>query len=464
MGVEGLLKFIRDKHPKGYSEIPISKFKGKRMAIDVSGFMYRNMAVARNSAVKQMDLINKEYDENMVRRIWYSKLVNIFCDLLDAGVLPVIVFDGKGPALKGNERQVRMEKAAKQREEIRAAKEKLDEADELDKPKLVEELRKAYKHDTTIHASDHDLIRIVLNGIGLPCLQSNTEADHLCASLCLYGEVAAVFSADSDILTHGCPLLVTSILNKQDTLKRGYEEKTVTVYHLGNILKSLDMGMATFVDFCIMCGCDYNGHMSGRIKGIGPSKAEKIIKKYLYIEDIPQDVIDKAAKKDCPTDKSIYLAKECREQFSHFPIDELIVEFIEKDDTRYNSDEDDPYASDEEYEDNKDKDNTLGGVKLEQEFDEEEAKCKKINNEQPKIFGNRKNRYHLVSDSDIRTVFGMANIEEKTGAMRNMILNFIEKYEDSGEAGHVDKTYIPKIHRWTPDGKLYIDGELFAEF
>ena len=52
MGVEGLLAYIRKNHPYAHLKLPITFFKGKRMAVDVSGFMYRNMATARSEAIK----------------------------------------------------------------------------------------------------------------------------------------------------------------------------------------------------------------------------------------------------------------------------------------------------------------------------------------------------------------------------------------------------------------------------
>lgn len=432
MGIEGLLAYIRKNHPYAHLKLPITFFKGKRMAVDVSGFMYRNMSIARSEAIKKMDL-EKGYDEALVRKFWYSKLISVFINLLENGVLPIVVFDGQGPQLKSGEREKRNQKFKEKQEEIRVAKEALEAADIFDKKEMVENLRKAYKNDTSIPPADHDLIRIVLKGSGLPCLQSSTEADHLCASLCCYGEVAAVFSADSDILTHGSPMLVTNFMTQKDMKKEGITERTVVCYHLGYLLESMKMSMSTFVDFCIMCGCDYNDKTKCRIPGIGPSKAEKLLKKYLYIEDIPKKVLRKTTKKknkDVSIDK--YLRHLCREQFSHFPLDELIVEFEEKDD--YDSDEELP----EDYNDK---------------------------NEKTTIFGNRKDKFQLVSDADIRTVFDMVNIGDLSGKMKSSIWKFLEDNDDdSGEPGHLYFTWVPKKHIWKPDGDLYIDGKFFESF
>ena len=43
---------------------------------------------------------------------------------------------------------------------------------------------------------------------------------------------------------------------------------------LEEMLKSLELSYEQFIDFCILCGCDY----TAKIGGIGPVKALKMIK------------------------------------------------------------------------------------------------------------------------------------------------------------------------------------------
>ena len=51
---------------------------------------------------------------------------------------------------------------------------------------------------------------------------------------------------------------------------------------LETLLAQLDVDMDVFIDFCIMCGCDY----CGTIRGIGPSTAFKLLKTHGSIEKV----------------------------------------------------------------------------------------------------------------------------------------------------------------------------------
>lgn len=447
MGINNLLSYIREKHRKAVLYLPLKIFAGKRLSIDISGTMFKTMCSCRKEAVLHMDL-EKGYDEELVRKLWFERIVNIFCNLLDNGILPVIVFDGKTPQMKAKERVARVEKFRKKREEINLATEALRNCDPLDKQEMLDNLRKAYRNDTTISPQDHELIKIFLNGIGLPCLQAILEADCLVSSLCLYNEVAASFSIDSDILTHGSPLLITEILPYEKQKKMGLEERSFTCYHLGYLLESLDMSMASFVDFCILVGCDYNRDEQ-RIKGLGIVTAERLIKKYKYIEDIPLFELEKITK-GADVDISGYRHIESRIEFSHSPLNELILEFLQEE----QKDDD----SDEEYIDEPQQDHKIGGLKPLIKANPNEKY------ETANTFGNRRDRYQLVSNTDLNYVFSLVNITHMVDKMRSSIFGYLEKYDDSGEPGSIENTWYPDKHIWKENGDLYINGDLFESF
>jgi 5'-3' exonuclease len=56
---------------------------------------------------------------------------------------------------------------------------------------------------------------------------------------------------------------------------------------MNEVLKELDFNEEEMLDFCIMCGTDYNKN----IKGVGPVKSYNLIKKYKNL-----DVIEKTEK------------------------------------------------------------------------------------------------------------------------------------------------------------------------
>lgn len=131
--------------------------------------------------------------------------------------------------------------------------------------------------------------------LGVPVIEAPSEAEAQCARmaadgklylllfvmLCIVvfvlGLVFATATEDADALTFGTPVLVRH-LNFSDQQSKG---KPILVFSLNvcakhclvmchfhlyfqDILKDLQLSMEQFVDFCILCGCDY----CDRLKGI----------------------------------------------------------------------------------------------------------------------------------------------------------------------------------------------------
>lgn len=78
--------------------------------------------------------------------------------------------------------------------------------------------------------------------------------------------------------------------------------ETAKCVRYNDILNETKLTDEQFLDFCIMCSCDYND----RIKNVGPVKAFKMIQTYEKIENIPD--VD-------PTPLKYEL---CREKFRNY--------------------------------------------------------------------------------------------------------------------------------------------------
>ena len=57
-----------------------------------------------------------------------------------------------------------------------------------------------------------------------------------------------------DCLTFGAPLLIRDLNNKT---------KFTSEIHLESVLNELEIDFKQFVDFCILCGCDYTTGIDG---------------------------------------------------------------------------------------------------------------------------------------------------------------------------------------------------------
>jgi len=86
-----------------------------------------------------------------------------------------------------------------------------------------------------------------------------------------------------DALTFGTPVILRKL-----TMPESAKEKVIEI-NIAKVLIGLDLTYDQFIDFCILCGCDY----CESIKGIGPKTALKMLRKYGDIETILENLPDK---------------------------------------------------------------------------------------------------------------------------------------------------------------------------
>ena len=126
-----------------------------------------------------------------------------------------------------------------------------------------------------------DAIRL-LKLMGFPVLEAQSEAEAQCVQLLKEGKIHAVVSDDMDCLTFGCELLIKGVRTKNDPISE---------VNLSVALEGLGLSFKEFVDFCILCGCDY----CDSIENMGPVKAFTFIKEHKTIERV-LEVIDEENK------------------------------------------------------------------------------------------------------------------------------------------------------------------------
>mgnify|MGYP002714360561 CR=1 FL=1 len=161
-----------------------------------------------------------------------------------------------------------MEKRAERRTE---AKDKLEEAKELQNVEDIEKLNKRLVKVTRKHTDDCKRLLVLL---GIPIVQAPSEAEAQCAQLCKENLVYAAATEDMDALTFGCPRLIRNLTS-------GQNEK-VKEYQISKVLAGLDVTQDQFIDLSILMGCDY----CSNIRGIGGKKGLDLIRKFDSIEGI----------------------------------------------------------------------------------------------------------------------------------------------------------------------------------
>merc|ERR1711972_1061395 len=122
----------------------------------------------------------------------------------------------------------------------------------------------------------NEQVKKLLTLMGIPIVDAPSEAEATCAALCRDGKVYAAATEDADCLTFGTKTLVRNLMAAES------QKKTILEVTLAVVLEQLNVTMDQFIDFCILCGCDY----CDTIKGVGPQTAIKLIIQHGSLEKV----------------------------------------------------------------------------------------------------------------------------------------------------------------------------------
>ncbi|OQV13890.1 Flap endonuclease 1 [Hypsibius exemplaris] len=259
MGIKDLSKLIQEHAPAAIKESEMKNYFGRKVAIDASMALYQFMIAIRGDG----DVLTNETGDVT------SHLMGMFyrtIRMLDNGIKPVWVFDGKPPELKSVT-------LAKRKERREGAEKDLEEAKEVGEGEDVEKFQRRLVRVTKQH---NDEAKHLLKLMGVPYFEAPSEAEAQCAQLVRDGKVFATATEDMDALTFG-----SSILLRHMTFSEAKKMPILEV-HLSKVLEDFGISHDQFIDLCILLGCDY----CDSIRGIGPKKAFDLIKKHENLEGV----------------------------------------------------------------------------------------------------------------------------------------------------------------------------------
>lgn len=285
MGIDNLNGLLREKCPHVFVNRPLTEFVGKAVAIDANNWYFRLMSVHHRRTVDSTDITTGEPNRETTVQACNASAFDSICTFLSYGITPIFVFDGKHPASKLKTQQDRRSKREEAQQRLDELRKELANVDILARDgKRVDEMRKLLYQCNYVSASEFEYFRGLLRSVGIPCLQAEEEAEKYCSYLCYKGMVAAVVSHDTDNLAYGCPRVIMEFTDA--TYDRATNSKIHTVRTVGimDVLTGLKLSYASFVDLCIMLGCDYNKN----IPLIGATRAYAIIQKFGSIDRIPR--------------------------------------------------------------------------------------------------------------------------------------------------------------------------------
>ena len=189
-------------------------------------------------------------------------------NLVEAKIRPVYVFDGKPHPLKAKTLQER-----RKRKEL-AEKEWMEalEAGDLAKAKTKAQQTSRLTDEMIKQSKD------LLDALGIPHVQAPSEGESQASYMVKKGNAYATGSQDFDCLLVGSLRLVRNLTSSERRKLPGKEAYTKVFPKLIRLqpnLKSLGITQKQLVDMAILIGTDYNDG----VKGIGPKKSLKLIKK-----------------------------------------------------------------------------------------------------------------------------------------------------------------------------------------
>lgn len=304
MGINGINKLIQRHAANAFFSLPINKLSGKRIAVDGNIWMYTNMAIARKKVIYRTDIMAGEPNVDDIRREWFMALGNFVLLWLSYNVTPVFVFDGTHPVEKDDTKSGRREKRVNARTKIDNLYSQL----RTGQGGSIEELRRELCNYTFISSEDYAMFVHVVRNLGLPCLQAAADGEQLCSMLCVEGKVAAVYSADTDNMVYGCPLVITGLSKTMGRDERGEKIHNLDCVRYDMVLVGINIPHSMFVDLCIMSGCDFNTNMPG----YAALKSLALLRTYGRIENLPANLNTECLKYE-----------RCREIFRYVPSEKI---------------------------------------------------------------------------------------------------------------------------------------------
>lgn len=239
-GLTGFLRWIASSNPSiADSSIDWSKWKHKKIGIDILGFLYR--------AKSQRHSI-------------FTFLGKFIAACKKHEITPVMVFDGKPP----DEKRILLQKRAALRLASEETKRQLEKdlgevpMNEIQTAVVTKELQRLDLNSTYLTSEERDMAKQLFYACGIVSLNASCEADSVLAHFSKRDEFAAVISHDFDLLARGVETLLVPENYALPGDAYGWSE-----YNLPTILRQIRFTYDQFLDMCVLMGCDYtSGLMS----------------------------------------------------------------------------------------------------------------------------------------------------------------------------------------------------------
>ncbi|MBN1941006.1 MAG: flap endonuclease-1 [Candidatus Diapherotrites archaeon] len=250
-------------------EIELSFLNGRKIGVDSYNILYQFLSIIRGSdGTPLMD--SKGRITSHLTGLFYRTL-----NLLDAGALPVFVFDGKPNKLKRETTEERNRIRTTAAEKFKTAKEKGD----------VESARKYAMQSSKLTKEMVEQAKTLLQYMGLPVVQAPSEGEAQIAQMVDKNELFGCVSQDFDSLLFSAKRLLRNVTvsgKRKAPGKDYYYTVKPELIELEKNLSVLGIDRRKLVWIGILVGTDFNQ----KFPKIGSKTALQLVQKFDSFEDI----------------------------------------------------------------------------------------------------------------------------------------------------------------------------------
>jgi flap endonuclease-1 len=255
---------FKDLIPK--TPIKLEDLSGKIIAIDAYNTIYQFLSI-----IRQPDGTPLKNSKDQIT----SHLSGLFyrtSNLIELGLKPVYVFDGKSPELKAKEVERRHQIKAEATIQYAKAQASGDK----------EKMRQFASMTATMKPYMVPESKHLLDLMGLPWIQAPSEGEAQAAYMNRKGTADYCASQDYDSLLFGAPKLLRNVtISGRRRRGKAFIEVVPEVVELRKALSDCELTYEQLIDVGILIGTDFN---PDGIEGVGPKTALKLIKTHGTIE------------------------------------------------------------------------------------------------------------------------------------------------------------------------------------
>ena len=247
--------------------IAMRDLAGQAVAIDGHNALYQFLSIIRQPDGTPLRDAQGRVTSHL------SGLLYRTSNLVEAGIRPVYVFDGRPHARKRGVLQARRERKEQALKDMEQALAAGDTA-------------KAYTKAQQTSSLTSDMVRqsmALLDALGLPWLQAPAEGEAQASAMARQGVVQACVSQDFDALLFGAPVLVRNLAvtgRRKLPGRQAWVDVEPERIELARALRETGLTREQLVAVGILTGTDYNEG----VKGIGPKKALKLVREAATLE------------------------------------------------------------------------------------------------------------------------------------------------------------------------------------